>query len=143
MSTPAPHELLPHAPSAVLLESIVARGPDGIDAIARVSTESPFASSGSALPEVALEIAAQAAAAFAALAETRSSARCMLVGADACRLSTVPVDVELRVSVRRTAQSAELAHFAFSLAYGTQELARGSISVWRDRADHSTLSNTA
>ena len=95
------------------------------------------------MPEVALEIAAQAAAAFAALSEAHVPAQRMLVGAEACSLGSVPLDVDLRVSVRRTAQAKGLVHFAFSLACGAQELARGSISVWRGASDHSTLSSTA
>ncbi len=62
-----PADLLPHAPPAVLLESVLEQREDGLVCRGRIPSSSPFVSRGRAPAWVALEMAAQATAVLEAL----------------------------------------------------------------------------
>jgi 3-hydroxymyristoyl/3-hydroxydecanoyl-(acyl carrier protein) dehydratase len=66
-SYPPPGELIPHAPPALLVRSVVDVPGGGISALVRIPDDSPFVHSGRAHAFVGLEAGAQAAAVMEAL----------------------------------------------------------------------------
>lgn len=81
---PAPAELLPHQPPAVLVDAILADDVDGIEALARIGAAHPYFEPGHGVPSwVAIEMLAQTAGLLAGLAARRSGEpprRGMLLG---------------------------------------------------------------
>jgi 3-hydroxymyristoyl/3-hydroxydecanoyl-(acyl carrier protein) dehydratase len=118
-----PAALLPHAPPARLVEAILEQRPDALAVRARISPGSPFAEGPVAPGLVALELAAQAAAALEALeraarGEPGGARRGYLVGARDARWEPVllPVGAPLEVRVALEARALPLSHYRFEIA---------------------------
>ena len=120
---------------AILLESIATADAESLTARARLTGTSPYANgawAGAAL----IEVAAQAAAAHGACAARARGgpARApqgFLVGVKNLHLeSAVPLDVPLRVDVRRVGGAGPLALFTAEVWREESLLMRGELSVW-------------
>ena len=114
--------LLPHAFPARLIEAIADHSPERLAARARIPPESPFAEGAIAPALVALELAAQAAAALeaverAARGEGGGARRGYLVGARDARWAPplLPVGVALDVRVALDARALPLSHYRFEV----------------------------
>jgi len=133
---PAPEELIPHRGPALLLDGVVESGDDRLVASAAVPQGSAFAGQGFAPPLVALEIAAQAAAAFEALRRRRAGGDPeprvgYLVGARDVALQTgLPVAVPLQVTIRLDAAAPPLSMYLFEVVAGGAVAANGTISTY-------------
>jgi 3-hydroxymyristoyl/3-hydroxydecanoyl-(acyl carrier protein) dehydratase len=118
-----PAALLPHAPPARLVEGILERRADALAVRARIPPGSPFAEGPVASGLVALELAAQAAAALEALeragrGEPGGPRRGYLVGARDARWAPplLPVDSPLVVRVALEARALPLSHYRFEVS---------------------------
>lgn len=118
-----PAALLPHAPPARLVEAVLEHRPDALAVRARIPPGSPFAEGAVAPGLVALELAAQAAAALEALeraarGEPGGARRGYLVGARDARWAPVvlPVGAPLEVRVALEARALPLSHYRFEIA---------------------------
>lgn len=136
---PPPAELLPHRAPAVLLETILSADADTLIADARLAAASPYAAhawEGAAL----VEVAAQAAAAHGACAaRARGGAAAapqgFLVGIKNLFLEpSVPLDVLLRVRVRRVGGTGPLSLFWVEVRHDGHLLMEGELSVWSAEA---------
>lgn len=136
--------LLPHGQDAVLLTRLSRHDGDWLEAAAAVPARSPYA--GEAWASAALiEAAAQAVGAHVAIAaagghENRPVQRPpgYLVGIKNARLAAhLPLDVELRVCVRRTGGSGPLAIYAAEVYHADHELLHAELSVWTPPAEAS------
>lgn len=124
-------ELVPHRPPALLLQRLIARTEDGLAAVAAVPRDSPFVRRGRVPALLALEMAAQAAAALEALAGLAGPPRLgYLVGIRGATLPHpwLPVETQLRVEIRSAGRVPPLAVYALTVTgdavYGT-----GTLSV--------------
>lgn len=131
---PPPAGLLPHAPPALFVQSIVEVSAQGATTLASVPPDSPFADDRRAPALVTLEAAAQTAAVLEALGRKgdRGGPRVgYIVGARNVVLRTawLPVAQPLVVTVRPAGQAPPLSVYEFAVG-GTQELARGTISTF-------------
>jgi 3-hydroxymyristoyl/3-hydroxydecanoyl-(acyl carrier protein) dehydratase len=118
-----PAALLPHAPPARLVEEILEHRADALAVRARIPPGGPFAEGPVASGVVALELAAQAAAALEALeragrGEPGGPRRGFLVGAREARWvpTLLPVDSPLEVRVALEARALPLSHYRFEVA---------------------------
>ncbi len=134
--------LLPHQPPSRLIVSVSAAAEGSVTCEALVPAVSPFVVGGLAPSFLAVEIAAQAAAALEALERRRTDAgagppRGYLVGARGVALSraTLDADAPLVAVVRLAGAAPPLATYAFEVLEGTEVLARGGISTWLTPTD--------
>ena len=133
---PAPEALIPHRGPALLLETVVEAADDRLVASATVPQGSAFAAQGLAPPFVALEVAAQAAAAFEALRRRRAGGDPeprvgYLVGARGVVLRTgLPVGFPLQVTIRLDAALPPLSTYLFEVGAGGAVAANGTISTY-------------
>jgi len=129
--------LLPHAFPARLIVALGEHRPEQLAARARIPAESPFAEGGVAPALVALELAAQAAAALeaierAARGEGGGARRGYLVGARDARWAPplLPVGVPLDVRVTLDARALPLSHYRFEIALAGAAVATGTIATF-------------
>lgn len=133
---PAPPTLIPHRGPALLLAGVSGAAEDRLEAIAVVPHDSPFAAGGVAAPLVALEIAAQAAAAFEALLRRQAGGSGdprvgYLVGArDVVLEAALPARSPVRVAVSLDAAVPPLSTYRFEVGVGRTAAARGTISTY-------------
>ena len=133
---PAPEALIPHRGPALLLDAVVEVADDRLVASAAVPQDSAFAVQGLAPPFVALEVAAQAAAAFEALRRRRAGGDPeprvgYLVGARDVVLQTgLPVAFPLQVTIRLDAALPPLSTYLFEVVAGGAVAANGTISTY-------------
>lgn len=133
----APDALLPHQPPMRFLTSILGQDAQTLDGTARIPDRCALVSGGSAPAIVAIEAAAQAAAAWEALRRRHQQ------GATAPRIGylvamrdvdfftdCIPADQSLRVSIRLEAASPPLTHYRFEVSLSGLLLARGSIGTF-------------
>jgi 3-hydroxymyristoyl/3-hydroxydecanoyl-(acyl carrier protein) dehydratase len=140
VTAPAPDDaatLLPHALPARLIEAIGDHQPERLTARARIPPDSPFAEARIAPALVALELAAQAAAALeaverAARGEGGGARRGYLVGARDARWAPplLPVGVPLAVRVALEARALPLSHYRFEVAFAGTVVATGTIATF-------------
>lgn len=133
---PTPETLIPHRGPALLLEAVVEAADDRLVASAAVPHGSAFAAQGLAPPFVALEVAAQAAAAFEALRRRRAGGDPeprvgYLVGArDVVLQIGLPVGLPLQVTIRLDAALPPLSTYLFEVGAGGAVAANGTISTY-------------
>jgi predicted hotdog family 3-hydroxylacyl-ACP dehydratase len=133
---PTPEALIPHRGPALLLETVVEAADDRLVASAAVPQGSAFAAQGLAPSFVALEVAAQAAAAFEALRRRRAGGDPeprvgYLVGARDVVLQTgLPVGLPLQVTIRLDAALPPLSTYLFEVGAGGTVAANGTISTY-------------
>jgi 3-hydroxymyristoyl/3-hydroxydecanoyl-(acyl carrier protein) dehydratase len=127
--------LLPHAPPARLVRSVLEVSPEGLTGVASIPEASPFAADGRVPAFVGLEAAAQGAAVLEAL-ERREAPRPRigyLVGLRGVRLAVaaLPVERPFRFAVRLTGSAPPLSIYEVTVeAAGGAELLRGAISTF-------------
>jgi len=127
--------LLPHAPPARLLRSVLEVSPEGMTGVGEIPGASPFAADGQAPAFVGFEAAAQGAAALEALGRRDASGPRIgylvaLRGAR-CGLPALPVDRPFRLTVRLTGSAPPLSIYEVTVeGAGGAELLRGSISTY-------------
>jgi predicted hotdog family 3-hydroxylacyl-ACP dehydratase len=133
---PSPEALIPHRGPALLLGAVVEAADDRLVASAAVPHGSAFAAQGLAPSFVALEVAAQAAAAFEALRRRRAGGDPeprvgYLVGARDVVLQTgLPVAFPLQVTIRLDAALPPLSTYLFEVVAGGAVAANGTISTY-------------
>ncbi len=133
---PAPEALIPHRGPALLLDAVVEAADDRLVASASVPQGSAFAAAGLAAPFVALEVAAQAAAAFEALGRRHAGGDPeprvgYLVGArDVVLQTALPVGFPLRVTIRLDAAMTPLSIYLLEVGAGGVVAAKGTISTY-------------
>jgi len=134
---PKPDSLLPHDPPARLLERIVEVGEERIVCRGRVPGNSPFVREGSVPAFVAVELAAQSAAAWETLARMKQSAVPeprvgYVVSIRGVELSPAefPAAVDLEVRVEITGAAPPLTMYRFEVSHGDRRVAAGTISTY-------------
>jgi predicted hotdog family 3-hydroxylacyl-ACP dehydratase len=133
---PTPEALIPHRGPALILDAVVEAADDRLVASAAIPHGSAFAAHGLAPPLVALEVAAQAAAAFEALRRRRAGGDPeprvgYLVGARDVVLQTgLPVAFPLQVTIRLDAALPPLSTYLFEVVAGGAVAANGTISTY-------------
>ena len=150
VTAPAPDDparLLPHALPARLIEAIGDHQPERLAARARIPLDSPFAEAGIAPALVALELAAQAAAALeaverAARGEAGGARRGYLVGARDARWAPplLPVGPPLAVRVALEARALPLSHYRFEVAVAGTVVATGTIATFLGDSNRQSVS---
>ena len=128
-------ELIPHAPPARLLAEVLAAGPGGILCTGCIPTDHPLAAGGEAPGFLAIELAAQAAAAHQAMARQSGGRPRIgyLVGVREAHLTArLPIGHVLRVAAVPAGAAAALAVYDMEVAEQgtTQPLATGTISTF-------------
>lgn len=133
---PVPPRLIPHRGPALLLAGVSGASEDRLEAFAVVPHDSPFVAGGVAAPLIALEIAAQAAAAFEALLRRQDGDSGdprvgYLVGArDVVLEAALPEEYPLRVAISLDAVVPPLSTYRFEVGVGRTVAARGAISTY-------------
>jgi predicted hotdog family 3-hydroxylacyl-ACP dehydratase len=126
--------LIPHRGSARLLEGIVARAGEGLTALAAVPADHPLAADGCAPTTLTLEMAAQAAAALAALAHGGAAAprQGYLVGARHATFHRpfLTAGERLHVTVTPSGSAPPLAVYDFTVHAAEALVATGVISTY-------------
>lgn len=130
-------DLLPHRPPMRMVEGIETEADDGIECAARLPAGSAFDSNGTAPALIALEMAAQTAAAFEALRRFRDTGKASarigyLVGARDVVFgrARVPVGEAFRAVVRLSGIALPLSTYAFEVAWEEEVVASGTLSTW-------------
>ena len=128
-------DLVPHAPPARLLAEVLAAGTGGILCAGSIPADHPLAASGDAPGFLAIELGAQAAAAFEALARHLGGPPRIgyLVGVrDAHLPARLPTGRTLHVAAIPAGAAAELAIYDVEVAEegATEPLAAGTISTF-------------
>jgi 3-hydroxyacyl-[acyl-carrier-protein] dehydratase len=141
---PPPETLLPHAPPALLLRAIAGVAEDAIVAVAEVSPDHPLVKDGRLPAFLALEAAAQAAAALEALGRRETPGPRIagprigyLVGIRDARFSvpSLPAGRPLRVAARFEGGAFPLSRYAVAVGETGREAATGILSTFiRDDA---------
>lgn len=133
-SFPPPEALLPHSPPALLLHAVAEAGDDGIVAAALIPPRHPLVEEGRFPAYLALEAAAQAAAALEALDRRGTSGPRIgyLVGIRDARFTvpSLPAGRRLRVTARLTGGAFPLSVYAASLGDKGTEAASGTLSTF-------------
>jgi 3-hydroxymyristoyl/3-hydroxydecanoyl-(acyl carrier protein) dehydratase/predicted hotdog family 3-hydroxylacyl-ACP dehydratase len=133
-SFPPPATLLPHAPPARLLTEILAASATGIIATGAIPAGHPLVTAGEVPGFVALELAAQAAAALQALLHPAGAPTPRigyLVGVRAAHLApTLPAGRILRVTALPAGAAATLTLYEMELVLEGNRLARGTVSTF-------------
>lgn len=135
---PPVETLVPHAPPARLVRSILEVTPEELTGVAEIPGASPFAAGGQAPAFLGLEAAAQGAALLEALGrrdETPAAGPRIgyLVGLRGarCAVFTLPVDRPFRFTVRLNGSAPPLSIYAATVeGAGGAELLRGSLSTY-------------
>lgn len=133
MPLPDLRELLPHAGSMALLREVLAEDETSLTCAAIIGGGSPLANPAGAPAIVALELAAQAAAAHrAGKGGSGGAAQGYLVRARDVRLRVrrLPADRSLQVEVRLEGSAPPLAMYRFTIRAGDEKMAAGRISTW-------------
>jgi predicted hotdog family 3-hydroxylacyl-ACP dehydratase len=132
--------LLPHRGEALFLRDVTSFDARSVAAVASVPRGSCYASEGRAEALLAIELAAQAAAAHAAATGSRIGEReaaGLLVGVKELRLrvAAFPCDEEVTVSASLEGRAQQLAIWRFEVACASVGvIASGTLSVWQDGA---------
>jgi predicted hotdog family 3-hydroxylacyl-ACP dehydratase len=133
---PRPEALLPQHPPIRFVTAIAGEAADGLLCTARVPAAFSLAADGSAPALVAIEAAAQAAAAWEGLRRWRegggAAARTGYLVAlrDVVFFATdVPADTDLVASVRLVAAAPPLTHYAVEVDQGPRRILRGTIAT--------------
>jgi len=127
--------LLPQAPPARLLRSVLEISPEGLTGVGEIPGASPFAADGWAPAFAGFEAAAQGAAALEALQRRDASGPRVgylvaLRGAR-CHAAFLPVDRSFRLAVRLTGSAPPLSIYEVTVeGAGGAELLRGTISTY-------------
>ena len=132
---PPPGSLLPHGPPALLLQAVSEVAEDGIVAVAEVPPSHPLVVEGRFPSFLALEAAAQGAAALEALSRHGASSGPRigyLVGIRDARyvLPSLPAGRPLRVSARLTGGAFPLSVYAVTIGEMGSEVAAGTLSTF-------------
>jgi 3-hydroxyacyl-[acyl-carrier-protein] dehydratase len=131
---PPPDSLLPHGPPARLLHAVAEVSEGGIVAVAEVPPRHPLVADGRFPAFLALEAAAQAAAALEALGRREAPGPRIgyLVGIRDARFTvpSLPAGRRLRVAARLTGGAFPLSMYAVSLGEAGHELAAGTLSTF-------------
>ena len=136
---PGPHPpveaLLPHAPPARLVRSVLEVSPEGLTGVAEIPGASPFAAAGRVPAFVGLEAAAQGAAVLEALERREAPGPRIgyLVGLRGvrCAVPALPVERPFRFAVRLTGSAPPLSIYEVTVeGAGGAELLRGAISTY-------------
>jgi predicted hotdog family 3-hydroxylacyl-ACP dehydratase len=131
---PPPESLLPHGPPAFLLHAISEVAEDGIVAVAEVPPSHPLVADGRFPAFLALEAAAQGAAALEALGRRGAPGPRIgyLVGIRDARFAvpSLPAGRRLRVTARLTGGAFPLSMYAVSLGEAGHEVAAGTLSTF-------------
>ncbi len=126
---------VPHAPPALLVESLLARGPAGARACGLVPAVSAFAVGAVAPSYLGLEIAAQAAALVEALGRERGKGGprvgyLVAIRQARCYARTLPVGVPLDVFVLPAGSAPPLSIYEIRVEREGRLLVSGTISTW-------------
>ncbi len=136
---PGPHPpsetLLPHAPPARLVRSVLEVSPEGLTGVALIPGASPFAAAGRVPAFVGLEAAAQGAAVLEALGRRDGPGPRIgyLVGLRGvrCAVAALPVERPFQFAVRLTGSAPPLSVYEVTVeGTGGAELLRGAISTY-------------
>lgn len=134
---PPPESLLPHGPPALLLHAISEAAEDGVVAVAEIPLNHPLVVEGRFPAFLALEAAAQGAAALEALGRRgRSEASGprigYLVGIRDARFTvpSLPAGRRLRVTARLAGGAFPLSIYAVTLGEAGTEVATGTLSTF-------------
>ena len=139
METPGPFPpiatLLPHAPPARLVRSVLETSPEGLTGVAEIPAESPFATGEQAPAFVGLEAAAQGAAVLETLGRQDAPGPrigyLVVIRGARCAVPTLPVGRPFRFAVRLTGSAAPLSIYEVTVeGTGGAELLRGTISTY-------------
>jgi predicted hotdog family 3-hydroxylacyl-ACP dehydratase len=124
--------LLPHRPPMRFITGIEAKGDDGIVCSVRLAERGPFTAEGTAPALVAIEMAAQAAAAFAGLRASGAPRPGYLVGARDVRFHRrrIPAGAPCSAAVRMAGGAGDLSTFDFEVLCGGEKVASGTLSTW-------------
>lgn len=127
---------IPHRPPLRLLADSYVRVGDWLLVAATVPADGPAAADGAVRPGYLIEIAAQAAAAWAGADDAAGAGadggRGLLVGVRDWRwLAPAPADAVLAVRARRVAVLGDLAQFEAEIALDGKPLAAGVLTVAR------------
>lgn len=127
--------LVPHAPPARLVRSVLEVNPEGLAGVAEIPSGSPFVEAGRAPAFLGLEAAAQGAAVLEALDRKEQPGPRIgyLVGIRDARLHVahLPADRPLRFAVRLAGSAPPLAVYEVVVeGAGGRELVRGTISTY-------------
>jgi len=133
-SFPPVADLLPHAPPARLVRSVLSVSPEGMSGIAEIPRESPFAVAGWVPAFLGLEAAAQGAAVLEALGRGGGGPRIgYLVALRGARfqVAALPVERPFRFTVRLTGSAAALSIYEVRVeGAGGAGILGGAISTW-------------
>ncbi len=126
---------VPHAPPALLIESLVARGAAGAQSRGLIPADSPFASFGRTPAYLGLEIAAQTAALVEALGREgeESGPRVgylVAIRQARCFVRTLPVGVPLDVFVFLSGSAPPLSIYEIRVGRKGTVWVEGTISTW-------------
>ena len=127
--------LLPHAPPARLVRSVLEMSPEGLTGVAEIPGASPFAVDGRAPAFVGLEAAAQGAAVLETLGRQNAPGPrigyLVAIRGAHCAVSTLPVGRPFRFAARLTGSAAPLSIYEVTVeGTGGAELLRGTISTY-------------
>lgn len=135
-------DLLPHRPPMRMVEGIESASDDAVVCAVRLPERNAFAMGGTAPALVALEMAAQAAAAGEALRRYREAGQAgarigYLVGARNVRFAgtRVPAGETLVATVRLSGIALPLCTYDFEVARQGEVVASGSLSTWLTATD--------
>jgi 3-hydroxymyristoyl/3-hydroxydecanoyl-(acyl carrier protein) dehydratase len=130
-------ELIPHRPPMLFVERIVGEANDGATCLARVPAACALVSRGSTPAFVALEAAAQTAAAWEALRRSRVSGEpsprsgyLVSLRDVALHRPTIPADADLHVSIRLVASAPPLATYDVDAVVEGELVLRGTIGTY-------------
>jgi predicted hotdog family 3-hydroxylacyl-ACP dehydratase len=134
-SLPPVEDLLPHAPPARLVRSVLEVSPERLTGVGEIPGASPFALDGRVPAFVGLEAAAQGAAVLEALGRREAPGPRIgyLVGLRGvrCAVPFLPVERPFRFSVRLGGSAPPLSVYEVTVdGAGGAELLRGSISTY-------------
>ena len=126
---------VPHAPPALLVESLVARGDSGARGRAVVPSDSPFAVEGAAPSYLGLEIAAQTAALVEALGRAGEAAAprvgyLVAIRRARCFVRSLPVGEPLDVVVGFSGSAPPLSIYEIRIEREGKTMVEGTISTW-------------
>lgn len=129
------HGRVPHAPPALLVQSLVARSASGARSRAVVPPDSPFAVERVAPSYLGLEIAAQTAALVEALDRAQEAAAprvgyLVAVRRALCSVRSLPVGEPLEVTVGLAGSAPPLSVYEILVERGGRRLVEGTISTW-------------
>jgi predicted hotdog family 3-hydroxylacyl-ACP dehydratase len=126
---------VPHAPPALLVESLVARGASGAMGRAKIPVDSPFAEAGSAPSYLGLEIAAQTAALVEALGregddEAPRVGYLVAIRRARCFVRSLPAGVPLDVVIGFAGSAPPLSVYEIRVEKEGTAMVEGTISTW-------------